>query len=145
MNDKELTAKQWLERGRNLRIELKSIKELKAAYIEKITKCTAPTDKERISGSKKENYAKEKYIELSIKLDKKEIELENILDEIETAIESVPDSVCRTILRERYLKHKAWWQIANIVHYHEKYVIQDLHPRALGYVEEIKGRDKCLS
>lgn len=136
MNDKELTAKQWLKRYKNIEIEIKSIRNRKAVYMSRITKCTAPTDKERISGSKKTNYAKEKYIELSMYLDKKETELVEILQEIEVAINSISDSVCSVILAERYLNHKTWWEIANIVHYHEKYVIQTLHPQALGYVQE---------
>ena len=136
-----MTAKEWLLRAKNIEIEIASIREQKEALLTKITRCTIPTDGERVSGSKVENLKKEKYIELSKKLDDKEIELADILDEIEIAIEKVPDSVCRTILRERYLKHKAWWQIANMVHYHEKYVIQELHPLALRYIEKEKSED----
>ena len=132
---KKIKAKDWLLRAKNLEIEIASIREQKAIIFAKITKCTAPTDNERVSGSKSYDLKREKYIEISQKLDEKEIELANILDEIESAIENVPDSVCRTILRERYLKHKAWWQIAEKVHYEEKYVIRVLHPRALNFIK----------
>jgi len=55
----------------------------------------------------------------------------DICAEINKAIQSVPDGACRTILYERYIKLKSWHQIAAIVYYSDKYIIQVLHPKAL--------------
>lgn len=131
-----MDAKEWLKRGERLTQEISLLEEKKAVLYAKLTNGTAPTDKERISGTKSTADKKDELIDLVETLNDKTKELYRVHKEIVDVISSVPDSVCRIILFERYINLKKFWQIANSVNYSEKYVIQELHPKALKYIEK---------
>ena len=134
-----MTSKEYLQRAKNIDAEVKSLKEQKEILYAELTKCTVPTDIERVGGTKI-NSRELKLIKLGDlieKIEKLEISLLVVKSEIIDIIESVPNDVCRTILFERYVNFKVWHQIARVVNYDEKYIIQRLHPRALKYIEKI--------
>lgn len=132
-----MTTKQWLLRFRNTKAELQSLKEQKEALFDELVSCTAPTDKEALSGTKSSGreMALVKYADISDTIDKRIIELLELRAEINEAIENVSDSVLRTILYERYINLKTWYQISAVVHYSDKHIIQVLHPKALRAVK----------
>lgn len=132
-----MTAKEYLQRARNIDAEIKALKEQKELLFVELTKCTVPTDSERVSGTKT-NSQELKLIKLSDlieKIERREISLLVVKAEIIDAIELVPDNTCRTILFERYINFKQWHQIARVVNYDEKHIIKHLHPKALNYIK----------
>ena len=135
----QLTAKEWLQRARNIDNEIKTLREQKEILFTELTKCTVPTDGERVGGSRLNTREQKqiKYADLCEILERKEIGLLVLKAEIIKAIENIPDSVSRTILYERYINFKKWHQIARTVHYSDKHIIQKLHPKALRYIEKI--------
>ena len=132
-----MTAKEWLQRARNIDIELKTLREQKEILFTELTKCTAPTDGERVSSSKSnlQEIKIVKYADLGTLLERKELSLLEVKTEIMNVIEAVPDSISRVILYERYINFKKWFQIAQVVNYDEKHIIKHLHPKALRYIK----------
>ena len=105
-----MTAKEWLSRAGNVDAEIKSLREQREILFTELTKCTAPTDRECVSGTKlnTQEIKRIKYADLCTELEKKEIKLLVLKTEIIKAIENVPYSVCRTLLYERYINLKKW-------------------------------------
>ena len=136
-----MTTKEWLQRARNIDIEIKAMSEQKEILFAELTKCTVPTDSENVSGSKSnlQEIKRVKYVDLCMELERKEIALLTVKTEIIKAIEAVPDSISRVILYERYINLKKWFQIAQCIHFSDKYIIQKLHPKALRYIEKSEG------
>lgn len=128
-----MTVKEWLQRARFIDKEVEALKEQKNILYSELTKATAPTDGERTGGGKGSGYEERlaKYTDLCIEIDKGELALLDVKKEIIQAIKQVNDSLYRTILYERYINFKMWYQIAQVVNFSDKHIIQVLHPRAL--------------
>ena len=132
-----MTAKEWLNRAKNIDNEIKTLEEQKEILFSELTNCTSPTDIERVSSSKlnMEEEKRIKYIALTNEIDELIIALSDAKLEIIEKIKTIPESVYRTLLYERYINLKKWYQIAAIINYSESHTKYVLHNIALKYIK----------
>lgn len=128
-----MTVKQWLLRAKNIDAEIKALKEQKEILFNDLIKITSATDVERVSGGslnkREEKYVK--YIDLCDKIDEQITYLSDVKSEIINAICSIENSTYKTLLYERYINYKKWYQIANEIKYSEIHTKRTLHRKAL--------------
>lgn len=136
---KGMTVKEWMNRARELNIEIDSLLEEQQAAFAMATGVTVAAGGEKVQASKGNttemkftNYAA--YSEL---IDSRIDELYKIKREILMVIKKVDDTVLRALLLKRYILFKTWEKVADEIHYSYKHTVHSLHPKALQKIEKV--------
>lgn len=131
-----MTAKQWLERGRNLNNEIETLLTAQQRALELACKTSSGSTDDKVQTSRR-NTSEDRFISyadyerlINDKIDK----LYQVQREITDAIYRVDNSTLRTVLVERYINFCTWEQIAVDMHYNYRWVLR-LHGRALQAIE----------
>ncbi len=118
-----MTTKEWLLRGWLAQKELNSIRKAKDSAL---TVCEEIKKQETTNSDK----ASEAYLLLADCYAEKASQLLKIQLEIEKAINQLSKDSHRILLRERYINHMSWKQIAQEMNYEPRQVFR-LHGKAL--------------
>lgn len=124
-----LEIKKWLNRAYELDKEINMLLRARQ-YI--LYPSGGAYEDERVQTSK-QNTSDERfamYADYGKRIDELTDQLHDTRQEIENAINKLDVPVQRQILRERYLKRRKWWQIANMTGYSEQH-IYFIHNKAL--------------
>lgn len=124
-----MTAKEWLKRGWKLDQEIAALERTKQATRERLMSVTAGYDGEPVQGTR-DPHRYDRLVELEEKINQRIDQLVAVKREIVDAIAQVPDSRYRTLLTERYVNIRSWWQIAMDMDYSRQHVDR-LHSQAL--------------
>lgn len=131
-----MTAKQWLERGRNLNNEIETLLTAQQRALELACKTSSGSTDDKVQTSRR-NTSEERFISyadyerlINEKIDK----LYQVQREITDAIYRVDNSTLRTLLVERYINFNTWEQIAVNMNYNYRWILR-LHGRALQAIE----------
>ncbi len=118
-----METKEWLGRGRNLRLEIEALvsSRAEALYLSKL--------------GDGEKYLYE-LSELEKNINQRILALYRILAEISAAVEQVEEPLLRALLTERYVNGKGWEQVAEAMNYDIRWLYR-LHKKALGQVEKV--------
>lgn len=130
-----MTAKEFLNRGRELDAEIEQLKRLKRKAYDQATSVTAATDKPPISGGAgRDVFAS--YAQYATALEEQTAELLDVQRSIREAIEQVPNGRYRRLLTARYIEGMTWEQIACDMAYSFRQVTR-MHGSALRALTEI--------
>ncbi len=123
----------FLSEYQNIERGLEALKERKAEIYEKLTACTASTDRERLNGTKSNTREKTlaMYADMENIIEEKELQLAALQKKILIAVAEIPDSILSSILYEKYVNGLTWYQISMKINYSDKHIIQHLFPKAL--------------
>lgn len=112
-----MTAKQWLERGRNLNNEIETLLTAQQRALELACKTSSGSTDDKVQTSRR-NTSEDRFISyadyerlINDKIDK----LYQVQREITEVIYRVDNSTLRTVLVERYINFNTWEQIAEIL------------------------------
>lgn len=131
--ENEMTAKDWLNRGRRLSREIESLEAAKQSAYELVTGTTSAPSASPAGGSR-DPHKFEAYAEYEALIDKRVAELISIRAEIITAVQKVEDARYRKLLIDRYVRELTWEQIAVEMRYTYRGVLT-LHGKALKAVK----------
>lgn len=138
-----MTAKKWLERGRNLNDEINALITAQRQALELACKTSSGSTDDRVQTSRR-NTSEDRFISyadyerlICDKIDR----LYQVQCEITEAIYQVDNSTLRTVLVERYINFNTWEQIAVNMHYSYMHICR-LHGAAL---EKIKDVIECYT
>ncbi len=133
-----MTAKEWLSRGRKLETRIKILKESKQAAYEKATSASARIGREYKTGGMRGSgdYKTEKYVKLSMEIDKEIAELEGIQEELHRAIYKLRDNTLCSLLTCYYINDLSWEAVAEKLGYTLRHTTR-LHNRALSLMQPI--------
>lgn len=133
-----MTAKQWLERGRNLNNEIETLLTAQQRALELACKTSSGSTDDKVQTSRR-NTSEERFISyadyerlINDKIDK----LYQVQREITDAIYRVDNSTLRTVLVERYINFNTWEQIAVNMNYGYRHVCR-LHGEALNKIKDV--------
>ena len=125
-----MTAKAWLKRGWQIDQEINSLLRTKQETRDRLTSVTAGYDGESVQGTR-DPHKYDRLAELDEKIDRRIDQLVAVKQEIMDAIDQMEDERYRTLLRERYVNHKTWEQIKEIMRYSDLRYVYRLHGWAL--------------
>ena len=135
-----MTAKAWLNRGRDASRNLSRLEADKRAAEHRATRITTNMRERVNTGSKGRNdeilVAMADY---SLEFDMQIAEFYRLLSEISRAIFSIDDGKLRVLLIKRYILFKTWETVAEDMNYSYENVVQRLHVKALNAIELIIG------
>ena len=116
-----MTAKEWIERGFKLNVEIEQLKEARdrAEKMNDVCKKSLPS-----------------YGEYSRMLFKRIDTLLNICREITEAVSLVDDAALRTLLTARYINFKTWEQVAEDMELDERWIYR-LRKKAMAELEKV--------
>lgn len=133
-----MTAKQWLERGRNLNNEIETLLTAQQRALELACKTSSGSTDDKVQTSRR-NTSEDRFISyadyerlINDKIDK----LYQVQREITDAIYRVDNSTLRTVLIERYINFNTWEQIAVNMSYGYRHVCR-LHGIALKKIKDV--------
>ena len=121
-----MTAKEWLERGFKLNIEIKQLNEAKELAKQMNESC----------GGNVPNYREYSKM-LFVRIDR----LLNISREITEVIAKLDSAVHRTMLTARYINFKTWEEIAEDMEMDLRWIYR-MRKKAIAHVEEILGNSE---
>ena len=130
-----MTAKEWLNRGYRLDLEINQLEEAKHRMLDTITNTTPNYEGDVVSGTRNP-HKYDTYVEYCDKVDRRIDELVGIKEEIQDAIAMLPNTMHRAVLIGRYLNFKSWEQIAYELNYSYQRVFQ-VHNKALKEIANI--------
>ena len=135
-------TKKWLNRGRTLQAEIRSLEQAKAEAEARVTKIVVPPKKVIVQSTKDERrdsglveYAESDYVG---QINRRIVDLNGILDEISRAIYAVDNGTLRQILIARYILFRSFEEIAVDMHYGYRNVMK-LHKRAVQTISRLRG------
>lgn len=131
-----MTAKEYLQRVRDVQAEVAQLRRLRQRAYEQATRATARPSKAPAHGSGDGGGLLAGYADCAAELDHAVERLLAVEREVLGVIEQVPDSRYRRLLRARYVEGKKWEAIALEMHYSYTQVVKYLHPRALACVQD---------
>lgn len=131
-----MTAKEWLNRGRNLNEEINALIKAKEKALYDACNVSIAYDKERVQTSQNNSTEAKftRFADYSKYIDERIDKLYKIKQEILKAVSAVDNSTYRALLIERYINFKTWEQIADYMNYSRMHVTR-LHGRALQKVK----------
>lgn len=134
-----MTVKEWLGRGITVELEIKSLKEATARAEEQLCKTTGDISTAAVQESNLNRYEIKlyKYLHLKELTERRIAKLINIQNEVLMAIEKLQDPLHRIVLTERYISGKPFPEIANDIHYSERWTIE-LVNKAIAEVGKLK-------
>lgn len=137
MATKQETIK-WLSQYRNINNRIKSLKEQIASIRER---ATAVTQNYASDGGRGKGKVSDKVGEAAIQIQSVQEQIDKELQksiaiefEIRTAIEKVDNILYKTLLEERYIMCKSWWEIAINLNYTADHCRSYLLDRALSEI-----------
>lgn len=131
-----MTAKEFLNRGRDIEKEIEQLRRLKHRAYNQATSATTTADKQPVSGGMgRDVFAS--YAQYTAALEEQTAELLDIQREIRAAIEKVKKARYRQLLTARYIEGMTWEQVAVEMNYSYSQIVKYLHPRALEAIREI--------
>ena len=131
-----MTAKEFLNQGRNIEAEIKQLRRLRSRAYDMATSTVVPTDKPPGAG-RGGGDVMAAYAQYQDEIDEAIVRLFQAQQDILAAIEQVQDNRYRALLIGRYLESKKWRQIAEEMGYTEQNIKQFLHPKALAQISRI--------
>ncbi len=133
-----MTAKEWLSRGRKLDTRISLLKESKQAAYERATGAAARTGRDYKTGRScgPGDWKTEKYVELSVEIDKEIAELEHIQTEMLAAINKLGDNTLCSLLTGYYINGLTWEELTDKLGYTRRHITR-LHNRALSCMQPI--------
>ncbi len=134
-----MSAKEWLNRAYGIEQAINALQHEQSKALARAVNANASGGGERTpKGSK--NAAEEKFIsyaDYSAQIDERIDALYDTKQEIECVIAAIPDGELQALLTLRYLSFETWEQIAEHMHYSDKWVRTHLHSKALAAAEKI--------
>lgn len=127
-----MTAKEFLQKGRQLNFELEELKEARERAFGVACSASVQGNEERVQTSSG-NATEGKFItysDYSIEIDRRIKELSEYRSEMLRAINTIESSVYRSILIARYINCKRWEDVAAGINRDLRYTFK-LHRRAL--------------
>lgn len=127
-----MTAKEFLQKGRQLNFELEELKEARERAFGAACSASVQGDGERVQTSSG-NATEGKFItysNYSVEIDRRIKELSEYRSEMLWAINTIESSVYRSILIARYINCKRWEDIAKDMNFSARRIYQ-LHKAAL--------------
>lgn len=132
-----MTAKEWLNRGREIERRLASLEEAKKRAYARATGATAEVrDTPGGGGDKKANRA-DAYLALLERIEREQKRLAETRGEIVALCGKVPDGALSALLAYRYVCSMSWREIAEKLNYSEMHVKGHMHRRALHVVDNL--------
>ena len=127
-----MTAKEWLNRGRNLNEEISALIKAKEKALYDACNVSIAYDKERVQTSQNNSTEAKftRFVDYSKAIDERIDELYKIKLEIFKAISAVENGTYRTLLIERYINFESWEQVADNMNYDRRQITR-LHGEAL--------------
>lgn len=133
------SAKEYLERLKNLDNDITSQIELVERLRAKAESCTAVlTDEPRGNGVSDKTSLIDKRIDIENKLGERTIKLYDLIDEAERMICQLNNPNHRAVLRNYYINNKTWAETARAMHYSYTWTTK-LHGFALAEFEKVIG------
>lgn len=129
-----MTAKEWLNRARNINLEIEAMEQAKEKLFAHYTRVT-PYYADAPDGGSPDPHKLDGYAAFSEQLDRRIRNLTDVCAEIFGVICRVPDSRLRTLLIYRYLNFMTWKEIAEATNYSYRAVTYQ-HGEALRAVED---------
>lgn len=127
-----MTAKEWLDRGRRIQMEIDALEQTKINLLLRATRMTPVyTDMPKGGGDYDKFGA---YADFAMKIDARVKELQAVSTEIFDVVCRVNDERYRAVLTYRYLNYLPWEAIAEAMSYDVRHVTR-LHGEALAAVE----------
>lgn len=138
-----MTIVEWLERGRNIDKEIKSLERAQQHAYDRATSATTNPAAEKVQTSPRNNAENSfiTYASYSEMIDNRIKELYAIKQEILEAVNALDDATLRTILIEKFINFRTWSRIAADMNYSKVHLIHNLYPKAL---KEISKRVNCI-
>ena len=127
-----MTAKEWLDRGRRLQMEIDALEQTKINLLLRATRMTPVYSQTPKGGGDYDKFGA--YADTAAKIDARLKELQAISTEIFDVVCRVNDERYRAVLMYRYLNYLPWESIAEAMSYDVRHVTR-LHGEALAAVE----------
>lgn len=131
-----MTAKDFLQRGRHLGLEIEQLKEARQKSFDEATSITVDYSQSKVQTSSGNSMERKmlKYVNYCETLDKRIEYLSEYRKEMLELINKLDNSTYRTLLIARYINCHTWEQVAEGIHYNLKWTYV-LHGRALQAIE----------